>query len=91
MKNLLFVALLLISTSAFAAETPTAPTAKDAAVHQKFDEAKSRRLEKINNRIAELQKAQSCVQAATDFNGLESCNSPRFKARMEKKAAATGK
>ena len=91
MKNLLFVALLLISTPAFAAEAPPEAAAKDAAVHRKFDEVKSRRLEKINARIAELQKAQSCVQAANDFNGLESCNSPRFKARMEKKAAATGK
>ena len=91
MKNLLFVALLVVSTSALAAETAPAPATKDAAVHQKFDQVKSKRLEKISARIAELQKAQSCVQAATDFNGLEGCNSPRFNARMAKKAATTGK
>jgi hypothetical protein len=91
MKNLLFVALLLVSTSALAAETATAPAAKDAAVQQKFADVKSKRLEKITARIAELQKAQSCVEAATDFNGLEGCDSPRFKARMAKKAATTGK
>ncbi|MEZ0224194.1 MAG: hypothetical protein ACAH83_06560 [Alphaproteobacteria bacterium] len=90
MKSLLFVALLLVSTSALAAETAPDPAPK-AAVQQKFDDVKSRRLEKISARIAELQKAQSCVQAATDFNGLEGCNSPRFKAHMAKKAAATGK
>lgn len=91
MKKILFIAILLASTSAFAADTASAPATKDAAVQQKFDQAKSKRLQKITDRIAELQKAQTCVESATDFNGLAGCDSSRYKARMAKKAAATGK
>jgi hypothetical protein len=91
MRTLLVIALLTLSIPAFAANTETVPATKEAAVQQKFDQAKSHRLQKITDRIAELQKAQTCVQAATDFNSLAGCDSSRYKARMAKKAATTGK
>ena len=90
MKQLLIIAMLLATTTAFAADTAstTAPIDKGATQQQKFEATKSKRLQKISGRVAELQKAQACVEAATDYNGLAGCDSPRFKARRHKAAEA---
>lgn len=76
MKKLLIAAMLLASTSAFAADastTATAPAAKHVAA-KSFDDAKAERLKHINDHLALLQKAQTCVQAAADFNAMKACN-----------------
>ena len=43
---------------------------------QRFEEVKAKHLEHIAKHIAELQKAQSCVQAATNHDSLRACRPP---------------
>ena len=76
MKKLLFIALLLASTSAYAADTAPAPAAGGAAhvMPKDFGEAKAERLKHINDKLVMLQKAQTCVQAASDFAAMKACN-----------------
>lgn len=88
MKKLLMIALIAISTSAYAAEAPSSSAAySKAGTHQNFDERKALRLQHISDKIAELQKAQSCVQAATDAKAMKACNSGRHWRRHDKGAS----
>lgn len=78
MKKFVIIALLMASTAAYAADAPAstaaAPAAATKAAPKTFDEAKSLRLKHIGDKIAELQKAQTCVTAATSETAMKACN-----------------
>jgi hypothetical protein len=79
MKKLLVIALLMASTAAYAADATPAATAAAAphGKHYTFDEKKAWHLKRVSEHIAELQKAQSCYEAAKDEAGLKACNAAR--------------
>jgi hypothetical protein len=78
MKKLLIVAMLLATTTAYAADTSStaadAPASHRSHAPQDFGKAKAQRLQHISDHIVLLQKAQSCVQAASDFDAMKACN-----------------
>jgi hypothetical protein len=71
----------LLAAPAYAETTPTAPKAQaenkpadDKAEQAKmFSEHKKVMLEKIAEHIADMQKRQSCVQAANDIEAMRAC------------------
>ena len=75
MKKLLFMAALLTSTAAMAqTRPPAAPgAAPNAAREQHFAERKAEVLKRIGDHIAELQKRQACVQAASVPGSIKAC------------------
>ena len=77
MKKLFFIALLMTSASAYAADAgaPAAPppAATAASAGKDFATVKATRLQHIAEKIALYQKAQTCVQAATDSKAMEAC------------------
>ena len=79
MKRYIIAIALLASGGALAQSTnsPAVPSAPGAQPQQgggrHFEEAKSRHLERIAHRIAELQQVQSCIQAATNHDALRAC------------------
>ena len=78
MKKLLFVAFLLTSGAAMAQTAPapstTPATGVPSAQHEeKFEERKARILDHISKHLAEIQKRQACVQAATTPKALKAC------------------
>lgn len=79
MKKLLIIALLLATTTAYAADTTSPDTPAPAASHRShapkdFNKAKAQRLQHINDHIVLLKKAEVCVQAAADFDAMKACN-----------------
>ncbi|MFH1158122.1 MAG: hypothetical protein V1721_04465 [Pseudomonadota bacterium] len=83
MKRFLFAALLLVSTPAMAEDfaAPTAPPPNQAAAANEiaagpkmsFEERKAKVLKRMDERIADIQKSQACIQAAETPEALETC------------------
>ena len=85
MKRALVAAVLLGSTLVLAQNNPPpGPNGQNGQQGggqgqqqpQRFEEVKAKHLEHIAKHIAELQKAQSCVQAATNHDALRACRPP---------------
>ncbi len=89
MKRALIAVALLGSTLALAQNNPpprpngqndqpggNQPGGQGQQQPQRFEEVKAKHLEHIARHIAELQKAQSCVQAATNHEALHACRPP---------------
>lgn len=87
--------IVAMSTAALAAEqasSTTAPVAGKIAKGQpgeKFEQRKSRILERLGKRAAAIQKKQTCVQAATNPESLKACF-PRMEQRSERKEGDQG-
>jgi len=81
MKRVLIATTLLASSLAFGqTNQPASPNGQGPhngpqgqQWEQRFDEVKARHLEHIAKRIAMLQQAQACVQAATNPEALRAC------------------
>ncbi|MES2356118.1 MAG: hypothetical protein V4568_17275 [Pseudomonadota bacterium] len=52
---------------------------KGEQTQEHFEHAKSRHVEEIGKHIARLQKAQTCVQAAANFEAMHACRPKRQK------------
>jgi hypothetical protein len=80
MKGVLITAALLGSSLALAQTNQPAPLngpgphgGSQGQWEQPFEEVKAKHLEHIGKRIAELQRVQSCVQAASNPEALHAC------------------
>jgi hypothetical protein len=84
MNKMLFLAMLLTPTLAFAqTAVTTAPVA--ATTQQKpvdFTHRKAKIVERLDKRSTELQKRQQCVQAAGTNDALDACF-PKHKERTK--------
>lgn len=76
MKNLLMIGLVFCS---FGYAAP-----KDDG---KFAEAKQHMTKRLDEEIEGLQKAKSCVDSASDAEGLKKCHEAMEKAHKQRKAA----
>lgn len=83
MKTLAALVLaLLIAVPAMAEDSPAVPPMKEPHKNyreMKFEERKAEALKRLNERIAELQKKQACVEAATSHDTIEACFPKRMK------------
>jgi hypothetical protein len=70
----LIPAVILAAAAVWAAEPAPAPKKDPAA---KFETAKAKRLERLDGRIAEMQKQRACVVAAADMAALRQCRPDR--------------
>ena len=79
LKHIVFMLSAVFALSflpaAFAADQGQKPTEQkgDQAQAQKFQEHKQHMLERIDHRIAALQKARGCVAQAQDKHALKEC------------------
>ena len=95
-KQLLMTAALIATMSTAAMAQGTAPAAKmapsaattadqdhKAKKEQKFEERKTKILQRLGERADKIQKKQACVQAATTPDALKACF-PKMGERGEK-------
>lgn len=73
MKKILMAAGCLLSCMVFAQQSVSGQRASPPDGHHNFDQVKQKHLAQLGERISKLQQAQSCVQAATDFQALRAC------------------
>ncbi len=73
MKNVLFAVLVMLVSVAFAADQKQPQTEQKGDQAQKFQEYKQHMLERIDQRIAALQKARNCVAQAQDKESFKAC------------------
>jgi len=76
-KQFLAIAAIItaMTTTAMAENTASAPAGKgNKAQHElSFEQRKAKTLERISNRIAQMQKKQACIQAAASHEAMQAC------------------
>ncbi|MCO4792793.1 MAG: hypothetical protein KC493_03715 [Bacteriovoracaceae bacterium] len=78
--KLILIALLFISSTAMASGNMEGGGNKE-----NFEMGKKMMLEHMDMKIAGLQKAKSCIQAATNKEGLKACRSHMKESRSQMK------
>lgn len=81
MRKVLSVLILAISISHLA----HAEDSKKPSMQEKFQKKKARILENIAKRMQALQSHQSCINSATDKDGLQKCMASQKEMMMKHK------
>jgi hypothetical protein len=83
MKRFMLIAVLLISVFTVPAFAATADQQSNAS-SEPFEQKQTRILQLIDNRIADLQEAKTCVQAAKNNDDLKACRQKQMQKMRNK-------